>query len=165
MDDVENGAWIKFKLIPSEKKPIYGFQLLKWLENLCWWMPCVNVWWTFHFNFDFSLNTTSLSTHLSEEPGELHALVVGVAAFQQSRSAVHVHQALVVVVVDGWTQASDMELLGICVVHVLQWHEGETLIFNIFRPLFQKTFHWSYIVTDCFWWPLYILGSSALSSQ
>lgn len=43
----------------------------------------------------------------------------GVAALQQPRSAVHVHQTLVVVVVDGRTQHAQVELLGAGVVDIL----------------------------------------------
>ena len=43
----------------------------------------------------------------------------GVAALQQPGSAVHVHQTLVVVVVDRRTQHSQVELLGAGVVHIL----------------------------------------------
>lgn len=57
---------------------------------------------------------------LSEEPGELHVLVPSVAALQQARTAVHVHQALVIVVVDGWAQDADAQLPRAGVVHVLQ---------------------------------------------
>lgn len=60
-----------------------------------------------------------LTAHLSECPGELHVLGSSVAALQQPRLAVHVHQTLVVVIVDGWTQNPQVELLGAGVVHVL----------------------------------------------
>lgn len=43
-----------------------------------------------------------------------------VAALQEPRSAVHVHQTLVVVVIDGWAQHPQLELLGAGVVDVLQ---------------------------------------------
>lgn len=57
--------------------------------------------------------------HLSKRPGELHVFGGCVAALQQPGSAVHVHQTLVVVVVDGGTQDAQVELLGAGVVHVL----------------------------------------------
>lgn len=58
--------------------------------------------------------------HLSEEPVELHSFGCGVAALDEARSAVHVHQALVVVVVNGGTEEPDMKLLSTGVVHILQ---------------------------------------------
>ena len=51
---------------------------------------------------------------------ELHAFGCGVAALNEARSAVHVHQALVVVVVNGGTEEPDVELLSTGVVHILQ---------------------------------------------
>lgn len=57
--------------------------------------------------------------YLSEHPGELHVLGGRVAALQQPGSAVHVHQTLVVVVVDRRAQHSQVELLGAGVVDVL----------------------------------------------
>lgn len=65
--------------------------------------------------------------HLSEEPVELHALGGGVAALHQARSAVHIHQALVVVVVDGGAEQPDVELLGTGVVHILQGNRKQPL--------------------------------------
>lgn len=58
--------------------------------------------------------------YLSECPGELHVLGGRVAALQEPRPAVHVHQTLVVVIVDGWAQHSQLELLGAGVVDILQ---------------------------------------------
>lgn len=58
--------------------------------------------------------------HLREEPVELHAFGCGVAALEEARPAIHVHQALVVVVVNGWTEEPDVELLSTGVVHILQ---------------------------------------------
>lgn len=58
--------------------------------------------------------------HLSEEPLELHAFGGGVAALDEARPAVHVHQALVVVVVHGGTEEPDLELLSTGEVHILQ---------------------------------------------
>ena len=58
--------------------------------------------------------------HLREEPVEFHAFGRGVAALEEARPAVHVHQALVVVVVSGWTEEPDVELLSAGVVHILQ---------------------------------------------
>lgn len=60
-----------------------------------------------------------LKAHLRECPGELHVLSSGVAALQQPGFAVHVHQTLVVVVVNRRTQHSQVKLLGAGVVHVL----------------------------------------------
>lgn len=62
---------------------------------------------------DFSL------IYLSECPGELHVLGGCVAALQQPRSAVYVHHTLVVVIVYGWAQHSQLELLGTGVVDIL----------------------------------------------
>lgn len=58
--------------------------------------------------------------HLSEEPVELHAFGCGVAALDEARPAIHVHQALVVVVVNGGAEEPDVELLSTGVVHILQ---------------------------------------------
>ncbi len=69
-----------------------------------------------------------MKVYLSKEPGELHVLVAGVAAFQQSRPAVHVHQALVIVVVNGRTQASNMQLLRACVVHILRQQKRQAYL-------------------------------------
>lgn len=57
--------------------------------------------------------------YLSEGPGELHVLVGCVAALEQPRSAVYVHQTLVVVIIDGGTQHPEVKLLGAGVVHIL----------------------------------------------
>lgn len=51
---------------------------------------------------------------------ELHAFGCSVAAFDEPRSAVHIHQALVVVVINGGTEEPDVQLLSTGVVHVLQ---------------------------------------------
>lgn len=51
---------------------------------------------------------------------ELHALGCGVAALDETQPAVHIHQALVVVVVDGGTEEPDVKLLSTGVVHRLQ---------------------------------------------
>lgn len=58
--------------------------------------------------------------HLSEEPVQLHAFGGGVAALYEARPAVHVHQALVVVIINCWTEEADVELLSTGVVHVLR---------------------------------------------
>lgn len=47
-------------------------------------------------------------------------LVSSVAALQQAWTPVHVHQALVIVVVDGRAQDADTQLPGAGVVHVLK---------------------------------------------
>lgn len=54
---------------------------------------------------------------------QLHALGRGVAALDQPRMPVHVHQALVVVVVDGGAEHAHVELLRAAVVHVLKRHD------------------------------------------
>lgn len=59
------------------------------------------------------------SSYLGECPGELHVLGSCIAALQEPGSAVHIYQTLVVVIVDGWTQHTQMKLLGAGVVHVL----------------------------------------------
>lgn len=58
--------------------------------------------------------------HLSEEPVKLHAFGCSIAALNEAGSAVHIHQALVVVVINGGTEEPDMELLSAGVVHILQ---------------------------------------------
>ena len=62
--------------------------------------------------------------YLSEGPGELQVLVGGVAALQQPGPAVHLHQTLVVVVVDGGAEHPQVQLLGAGVVHVLRRGTG-----------------------------------------
>lgn len=61
-----------------------------------------------------------MKVHLSEEPVELHALGCSVAALDEAQPAVHIHQALVVVVIDGGTEEPDVKLLSTGVVHRLQ---------------------------------------------
>lgn len=51
---------------------------------------------------------------------ELHALGSGVAALDEAHPAVHVHQALVVVIIDGGTEEPDVKLLSTGIVHRLQ---------------------------------------------
>ncbi len=51
---------------------------------------------------------------------KLHAFGCCVAALDEAWSAVHIYQALVVVVVNGGTEEPDVELLGTGVVHILQ---------------------------------------------
>lgn len=75
----------------------------------------------------------SVLCHLSERPGELHVFGGGVAALQESRSAVHVHQTLVVVVIDGWAQQSQLELLGAGVVDVLQGNRVDEHLIYVSR--------------------------------
>lgn len=58
--------------------------------------------------------------HLSEEPVKLHAFGCGIAALNEAGSTVHIHQALVVVIINGGTEEPDMELLSAGVVHILQ---------------------------------------------
>lgn len=62
--------------------------------------------------------------YLSKCPGELHVLGSCIATLQQPRPAVHVHQTLVVIVVDCWTQHSQVKLLRAGVVHILQGHRA-----------------------------------------
>lgn len=70
---------------------------------------------------DFSLS------YLRESPGELHVLGGRVAALQEPRLAVHFHQTLVVIVVDGWAQHPQLELLGAGVVDILQGDRNNRL--------------------------------------
>lgn len=51
---------------------------------------------------------------------ELHALGCSVAALDEAQPAVHIHQALVVVVIDGGTEEPNVKLLSTGVVHRLQ---------------------------------------------
>lgn len=51
---------------------------------------------------------------------EFHALRCGVAALDETQPAVHIHQALVVVVVNSGTEEPDVELLITGVVHILE---------------------------------------------
>lgn len=74
----------------------------------------------------FSCNVSYEGCYLSEKPVELHALGRGVAAFDQSRPPVHVHQALVVVIVNGGAEHAHVELLRAAVVHVLKRHDNKT---------------------------------------
>ena len=66
----------------------------------------------------YSCGCTS-AAYLSERPGELHVFGGRVAALQQPGSAVHVHQTLVVVVIDCRAQHPEVKLLGAGVVDVL----------------------------------------------
>lgn len=58
--------------------------------------------------------------HLSEEPVELHAFGCSIAALNEARSAIHVHQALVVVIIHCGTEEPNVELLTTGIVHILQ---------------------------------------------
>lgn len=51
---------------------------------------------------------------------ELHAFVCGIGALDEAWSAVHIHQALVIIVVNGGTEQPDVELLCTGVIHILQ---------------------------------------------
>lgn len=51
---------------------------------------------------------------------KLHAFGGRVAALDETRSAIHIHQALVVVIVDGGTEQAHVKPLRTGVVHVLQ---------------------------------------------
>lgn len=51
------------------------------------------------------------SLYLSKQPGELHALGCGIAALQEPRPVVHIHQALVVIVIDGGAQDPQVKLM------------------------------------------------------
>lgn len=66
------------------------------------------------------LGSAAFGGHLSEEPVELHAFCCGVAALDEAQPAVHIHQALVVVVVNSGTEEPDVELLITGVVHILE---------------------------------------------
>lgn len=57
--------------------------------------------------------------YLSKCPSELHVLGRCIAALQKPGSAVHVHQTLVIIIVNCRTQHSQVKLLGTGVVHVL----------------------------------------------
>lgn len=57
---------------------------------------------------------------------ELHALRRRVTALNQLWAAVDVHQALVVVVIDGGAENAHIEQLSACVVHVLKHNNGGT---------------------------------------
>lgn len=50
-------------------------------------------------------------SYLSKYPVELHALGCGVATLDEARSAVHIHQALVVIVIDGGAQDPQVKLM------------------------------------------------------
>lgn len=58
--------------------------------------------------------------YLRKEPVELHVFGCSVATLNEAWPAVHIHQALVVVIVDGGTEEPDVELLRTGVVHVLK---------------------------------------------
>lgn len=51
---------------------------------------------------------------------KLHAFGCSVAALDEARSAIHIHQALVVIIVNGGTQEPDLKPLSTSVVHILQ---------------------------------------------
>ncbi|KAA8595668.1 hypothetical protein FQN60_010959, partial [Etheostoma spectabile] len=78
---------------------------------LCWILRGVQI---------FSLLTSCfllpyavfMGCHLSEEPVELHAFGCGIAALNEARPAIHVNQALVVVIINGGTEKPNMELLS-----------------------------------------------------
>lgn len=80
----------------------------------------------------------SWGRHLSEEPVELHAFGCSIAALNEARPAVHVHQALVVVVVNGGAEEADVELLSTGVVHILKNTQQPAV--NKLLTLLQFTF-------------------------
>lgn len=60
-----------------------------------------------------------MGIYLSEEPVEFHALLCSVAALDEAGSAIHIHQALVVIVVNGGTEEPDVQPLRTGVVNIL----------------------------------------------
>lgn len=75
--------------------------------------------------------------HLSEEPVELHAFGCSVAALNEARSAIHVHQALVVVIIHRGTEEPNVKLLTTGVVHVLQKtpHPALNKLYNVVQSI------------------------------
>lgn len=61
-----------------------------------------------------------MDCYLSEKPVELHAFGCGIAALDEAWSAVHIYQALIIVIIDGGTEEPNVELLGTGVIHILQ---------------------------------------------
>lgn len=84
------------------------------------------------------LNCPFSAVYLSECPGELHVFGGCVAALEQPGSAVHVHQTLVVVVINGGTQDSQVELLGTGVVDVLLRTENKDKRGRNFSNIFHQ---------------------------
>lgn len=72
------------------------------------------------FNFFYICEGCFIDSHLSEEPLELHTFSCGVAALNEAQSAIHVHQALVVIIINGRTENPNVKLLSTGVVHILQ---------------------------------------------
>lgn len=58
--------------------------------------------------------------YLSKLPVKLHPFDFGITAFNQSGSAVHIHQASVVIIINGGTQHPHMDLLVTCIVNILE---------------------------------------------
>jgi len=58
--------------------------------------------------------------HLSKEPVKLHAFGCSIAALDEARPSIHVHQALVVIVINGGTEEPNVKLLSAGVVHILK---------------------------------------------
>lgn len=58
--------------------------------------------------------------YLSEEPVEFHTLFCSIAALNEAGSAIHIHQALVVIVINGGTEEPDVEPLSTGVVNILK---------------------------------------------
>lgn len=86
------------------------------MKELTFFKPCRNL-------------RVGAETHLSKSPGELHVFGGCVAALQQPGPAVHIHQTLVIVVIDGWTENAEVNLLGAGEVHILlgdrhDWESG-----------------------------------------
>lgn len=57
--------------------------------------------------------------YLRELPVQLHPLGLGVAALDEPRPAVDVHQTPVIIVIDSGAQDTHVDLLAACVVHIL----------------------------------------------
>lgn len=51
---------------------------------------------------------------------EFHALFCSIAALNETGSAIHIHQALVVIVINGGTEEPDVEPLSTGVVNILK---------------------------------------------
>lgn len=105
-------------------------------ESSCFWSLCMNgaeefmtpsdlwLWlelWIRSLAANKWVHTTIFESYLSKAPVELHAFGNSVAAFNESRSGIHIHQALVIVIINGGTQDAHEQLLSSGVVYILQW--------------------------------------------
>lgn len=57
--------------------------------------------------------------YLGELPVQLHPLGLGVTALDESRPAVDIHQAPVVIIINSGAQDTHVDMLAACVVHIL----------------------------------------------